>query len=380
MTGKERMWAATVGAPVDHVPIWLREGFSFEHPLPAADDFAQGWRAEPDYAALWEFARHHCDTRGAWSPGGHFNRLMAIPSRYIRHDSQQVDADTRRTITRIQTPKGELVGVDEQRRGIETTWRVKEFVETIEDFEKLRSVPFEVSPVSYDGYERSLRTLGDRGVTCLGISSPWVVVTACMSYQQALAWSALERNLLLESIEEVTERILACLRVVCQRPLDTIANMGGCEQCTPPMMSPDAFAEFVTPYDGRIVAFLKEHGIPCNCHCHGFVRNALPEMIRAGFESTDPVEEAGRGGDLTIAEARAIAGDRLTLVGNLEFNELETLEPRQIRARVREILDSGKRRLILSASAGPISKMTPRLIANYYAWIEEAVSCGGCSQ
>ena len=77
-----------------------------------------------------------------------------------------------------------------------------------------------------------------------------------------------------------------------------------------------------------------------------------------------------------MAEARAIAGNRLTLVGNMEFNELGELEPEQIRARVREIIGTGKQRLIMSASAGPISTMTPRQISNYRAWIEETLSCG----
>jgi len=199
------------------------------------------------------------------------------------------------------------------------------------------------------------------------------VFSNCLSFEQALIWSATEPALIHEVLNEITERALGCLDAVLVRPLDTIANIGGCEQCTPPMMSPDAFAEFVTPYDGRLVSRLRQAGIPTNCHCHGRVRTALPEIVGMGFASTDPVEPPVGGGDLTIAEARALVGDQLTLCGNLQFDELGHASPQQIRSRVREILATGTKRLVLSASAGPISRITPRMAANYRAWIEEAL-------
>ena len=37
----------------------------------------------------------------------------------------------------------------------------------------------------------------------------------------------------------------------------------------------------------------------------------------------------------------------------------------------------GTNRLILSASAGPITAITPRLAANYRAWVETALEYGG---
>lgn len=372
MTGKERMRAATEGKPVDRPPIWVREGFDLHRDPPPRDHFSQGWRAEDDYLELAEFASQHCDMRVGWSAGNHFNRIIGIPQHTTRREVKEIDANTRRTHVTIDTPKGELHGISESHRGETTGWTVKHYVENMEDLDKLRSVPFEVQPVSFDGYERAYEQIGDRGVLCFGLSSPWVALAATMPYELALAWSASEREMMHELLEEVTQRYLAGLDAILTRPFDTIANIGGSEQCTPPMMGPDAYAEWVTPYDGRIVARLKKHGIPVNCHCHGRVRAALPEIVKMGFASTDPVEPPFGGGDLTIAEAREIVGDQLTLVGNLQFDELERSTPEQIEERVREIAATGPERLIISASAGPISKMTSRMIQNYRAWIEAA--------
>jgi len=378
MTGKQRMRAAMLGEEVDRVPIWLREGFDLHRPIPDVEHFSQGWKAEPDYVALMDFAREHCDMLVGWSPGGHFNRTLGIPPHAIRHETEHVDANTRRTHTTIDTPTGRLTSIHESHRGVATSWQVKYPVESLADLEKLRSVPFEVVPVSYAAYDRGRQALGDRGVMCLGVSSPWVVMSTCMPFELALMWSTAERALVHELLAEITRRFRACLAAVFARPLDTVANMGGSEQCTPPIMSPGAYAEFVTPYDGQIVAFLKERNIPVNCHCHGRVAGALREMVKMGFDSTDPVEPAGLGGDgdVSMAEAREIVGGELTLCGNLQYDELERSSPQQIRARVREIIDTGKRRLVLAASAGAISRMTPRMIANYHAWISEAIEYG----
>ena len=375
MTGKERMLAAILGRPVDRVPIWLREGFYFARPLPDAADFTFGWRAEPDYVELWEYLRERCDTIEGWTCGRHFNRYLGVSPARMSAEETMADRDTWRATTTIDTPKGPLYAVTERRRGIDTTWQIKYPVETIGDLEKLRSAPFEAEPVSYDDYETKREALGERGVMSIFLSSPWVVFSGCAPFQKALEWSATERAMVHEILEENTERALACLRQVFSRPLDTIAMVGGSEQCTPPMMRPEAYAEFVTPYERRMVAFLKERRVPVNCHCHSAVAAALPLMIEAGYDSTDPVEPPPAG-DVTMGEARKIVGDRLTLLGDFELDELETATPEHIRQRVREIMDTGKRRLVISASAGPISRMTPKLIANYRAWVEEAMEYG----
>lgn len=372
------MWAATVGEPVDRVPIWLREGFDVLHEPPGPDDFSRAWQADSEYLDLVEFARDACDLRIGWASGGHFNRTLAIPPRYMSGTTEIIDENTRRHIRTIDTPKGTLTAVSESHRGETTAWGVKYPVEDMEDLGKLRSVPFDVAPVSYAAYERAHEVVRDRGVLCLGVSSPWVAFSTCMPFELALEWSLTERNLVHELLEEITVRSLAVLKVVLERPLDTIANIGGSEQCTPPMMSPDAYAEFVTPYDGRIVEMLNQHGIPVSCHCHGHVSQALSEMVKMGFSATDPVEPPFGGGDVTMARARQIVGGQLTLCGNLQFNELEHSTPDQIRARVREIIDTGKQRLVLAASAGPISRVSARMLANYRAWVEEALEYGQC--
>ena len=152
-------------------------------------------------------------------------------------------------------------------------------------------------------------------------------------------------------------------------------NLGGSEQCTPPMTSPRAFDEFVVPYDSQIIAKFKEYGVLASCHCHGKVSHALKGIMEAGYVGTDPVEPPPMG-DVTFEQARKITGGNLTLFGNLEWSELDQSTPEQIKTRVREILSYGKERLVVSSSAGPICAMTPTQIANYYAWVDAMLEFG----
>jgi len=375
MTSKERLRAAMVGQPVDRPPIWLREGFD-STPLPArAGKPLRGWQADPVYRDLVEFARPHCSTIVAWSPGRHFNRRLAVAPRHL-HNKTTTQADgTQITESWIETPGGRLTEVSRRSPDVNTSWKLKPLATTCQELEALLALPYELEPVNLSGYHAAREKAGDMGLPQLGISSPCVVISGCLHLEDFLLLAGTEQSFMRECLEVITSRFLATIDAIfAQGPLDTIGWMGGAEQCTPPLMRPESYDEYVAPYDGQIVAALKKHGVQAlQCHCHGKVRHALSCMTAIGFSATDPVEPPPAG-DVTIAEARAIVGDRMTLMGNFEFDELERSEPEHIRRRTREILsEAGPRRLVLAASAGPISRMTPRLAANYRAWIETAL-------
>ena len=370
MTHREHFEAALLGRPVDRPPIWLREGFDFINGPAGEGNRFLGWQAEKTYRDLWEFAREHCVMQTSWGAGGHFNRYLGVPPSRIKSKREQQADGSIVVETRIDTPGGPLTALTRHNPGVNTGWKIRPLAESRQDLEKLLSVPFEVEPVRMQSYHAALERAGDRAVPWTGVSSPFVVVSGCMHLQDLLVLATVERTFFKELLEEVTQRFLTVLEVMLAGgPLDTMVTMGGAEQCTPPMMHPEDFAELIVPYDGRIVAALKGKVLGVNCHCHGKVRRALEGMVEMGYDSSDPVEPSPAG-DVSIAEARAIVADRLTLVGSLEFDELENTGPDHIRRRVREMLATGPNRLVLAASAGPISRVTERLAANYRAWIE----------
>ena len=378
MTGKQRLTAALKGEPVDRVPIWLREGFPIAEPFPEPDDFTRGWQYDHIYQDLFRDISPYADAILGWGFGGWANRFLMTPPHRIHTRETMVGADLKRVEGVVDTPRGDLVFVDEVKRGCATGWHVKTLVESVDDLKKLAEVPFEFAPSdiepSIDGYRRAHEEVEDRGIVRLGISSPMVCISGCMKLEMFLELSLTEKALFHELLEEITRRNLILIDAVFKgRSLDTIVNFGGSEQCTPPLMPPSGFDEFVVPYDGQLVERLKEYNILVTCHCHGKIRHALRCMIDIGFDSTDPVEPPPAG-DVTYAQAREIADGAITLIGNLEHDELCFADPTQIRKRVKDIMELGHDRLILGSSAGPISAITPRLADNYRAWIEAALA------
>ncbi len=376
MTGRQRMLAAMRGEAVDRPPTWLREGFELLEDPADTDHFTRGWQAEPLYRELVDYVKPHVDVITGWGCGA-FNRLLMVPPKYLHSEVVEQTPERIRRRTTIQTPRGKLTELTEQRRGMQTTWHIEPAVKSLSDLAALAEVPFEIDPrlipPARQNHAAALQRMGDRGVVRIFLSSPIVCISGTMTLELFLELSYTERRLMHELAAEITRRQLAVLeRVWADGPLDTTATLGGNEQCTPPMMAPGTFDEYVVPYDGQLVRFMKDRGVPVQVHCHGKVRHALRGMLEMGVDATDPVEPPPQG-DVSWAEARAIAGDRLTLMGNLEFSELEHAEPDTIRRRVREMLSDGPRRVILGASAGPISAVTPRLAENYRAWIDTAL-------
>jgi len=380
MTGRQRLLAAMRGEAVDRVPVWLREGFPVRHGPAGADDFENGWQAEPLYRGLFDYVRPHADDWLNWG-GLPQNRFLMIPPRAMRGETIEATPEFRRRRTIVETPRGPLTAVTEVRRHTATTWTVKPLVEDRRELRMLADVPWELDAEAVARarahYRRALAEAGDRAPLMTDLSSPIVIISGAMALETFLELSLTERAWFHELLEEITRRNLAMLEALwADGPLDTCVNIGGSEQCTPPMMAPEAYDEYVVPYEGRLIAWLKARGVPVKVHCHGKVRRALACMVAEGADATDPVEPPPQG-DVTYAEARAVVGDRLTLIGNLQYADLCHRRPTDIREQVREMLAMGTRRLILGASAGPMGPITPRMAENYRAWIDAAREFGG---
>ena len=388
MTAKERLIAAIKGDKVDRPPLWLREGFTIGvdptrapiHDVQGSGvdpEFVLGWKHEPLYRELFEYVEPHIVGMRSWGLGEHINRYLLIPADSISREIEHAGADRYFVNGRVDARRGALSFRNELRRGVNTYWHVDHLVESVEDLEMLAEIAWSfdpgVLPRFLAEFEEQRSALADNGVMRLEYPSPIVAISATMSLQRFLEMSVTHRGLFHELLRVITERLITITDELFSRNgIDTIVNFGGSEQCTPPLMAPEAFDEYVVPYDGEVIARLKSYGITVNMHCHGKVRHALTKMIEMGVDSTDPVEPPPAG-DVTFTEAREIAGDGLTLNGNLEFDELEHRDSDHIRARVREITSFGKRRLVIGASAGPISAVSRRLVDNYKALIDEYV-------
>lgn len=389
MNGKERLLAAIKGDPVDRPPIWLREGFNIGGNIlgeacidvlgeGSNPEFTQEWKLTGLYKELFNYVSPYVDVIRGWGIGSYINRYLMIPPEHIKRKIIKKDKKTIQINGKIATPRGQLDFKDEIKKGVNSYWHIKHPVNSIGDLKALAEIPFHFNKTNITSHIKSFNKehekLNNRGIMSINFPSPIVAISHSMDFENFLIFSLTEKKFMHELLEEITRRCLIIINAIFEgNNIETIVNLGGSEQCTPPLMPPDAYDEYVVPYDGKIIKSLKKYGILVNMHCHGKVSYALKKMIDIGVDSIDPVEPPPQG-DVTIAEARNIVGQKLTLVGNLEFNELEHEDTSHIKKRVKEILKIGKKRLIISSSAGPISMVTQKLVNNYKEWIDTVVA------
>lgn len=140
--------------------------------------------------------------------------------------------------------------------------------------------------------------------------------------------------------------------------------------------SPDYFREFVMPYERRVVEAIHDAGKFSVYHNCGSARNLYSNYREIGMTVWETVSEPPRG-DNRLAEAKAVLGDRICLLGNLDQVEfLKHATPQQVAARAREIIEVGKTggRFIFSTS-DYLENDTPR--ENVVAMIAAAKEAGG---
>jgi len=269
----------------------------------------------------------------------------------------------------VHTPKGDLTTTDKHRPGIATSWYTEPLVKTVEDAEALLSVPYEFVPPDLSPALQYIEKVGERALAEANISTPLVSVSRLMHFDQFLLWCAAERDLIHRLISTMAERVRLGLEYVLAAGLGPCFWMGGSEQATPPMMSPAMYDDFVVRYDAPLMDLIHQHGGLVHVHCHGKVRGILDRLVAMGVDLLDPIEPPPDG-DVTMAEARELTKGKITLLGNIEFRELEFASPSRIRELVRTAIREAGERMVLYPSATPIERLTVRYRDNALAYID----------
>lgn len=358
MNPRERLLATLRGHTADRVPLIL-EGF---HSAGARNSKDPGKREIVQRAGHHLHLLQHC-------PSLVHRYLVTAPQR-MRETGRKEDNGNTIITTEIDTPKGSLSAVTGCNGLCNTTWTLKYPVESLEDIEKIRSVPWEL-PAGLKCPD--LSTLPDssseRGLLLTRISSPFVCVAGMMPYEYFLELCITEFDLIEELTQTCLDRILSILDVLLAQRTIEYVWMGGCEWLTPPMGSPALYEGLVQKFESQVIERIHAAGALAHVHCHGNIRSTLQLIIDRGADFTEPMEPPPDG-DITLAEAKALAAGRITLGGNIEARILENEDPDAVEQATRMAFEGGKNRMVLQNSAAPISAMTPGMTENYHRLID----------
>jgi hypothetical protein len=302
----------------------------------------------------------------------HVNRYLVTPPHRIRSESEALPNGRRRAHGVIDTPRGELNFLTEWNpESPQTTWTLKYPCETYDDIDKIASVPWELPeglrPPQLDDLPADF---AERGIVRTGVSSPFVCVAGMMRYERFLELCATDLPLLQELTDICRQRVLDCLRVLFAEPGIEYVWMGGSEWVTPPMASPRIYDALVQEQERDLIDFVHTHSdAVVHIHCHGHIRDALPKTIARGADYTEPCEPPPDG-DITMAEAKALAAGRITLGGNIEARVLCYADEPTVEQAVRAAFEGGKERFVLAPTEGPSPRLSERECRNYLRLVD----------
>lgn len=134
------------------------------------------------------------------------------------------------------------------------------------------------------------------------------------------------------------------------------------------LISPDALRRYTLPWHKRYAQLAHERGLPYFLHSCGNLREIMPDLIDdVGIDAKHSYEDA-----IMPAEAfQAEYGDRIGVLGGVDVDILARRSPEQVRARVRQLIETcHPRGRYCIGSGNSIPSYIP--VGNYLAMIDQA--------
>jgi len=373
MTGRDRILKTLKGERVDRVPIWLGRAFSNDHGF---NDFTEEFKnRDKKFIELRSHYYGRCEIFRQYSMP-RCNRLLVTPPEYIHLTEKNQSKDHVNMHFEISTPKGRLTYIDQEQKNISTRWRLEYPVKNKRDIEKLLAIDFKVPSLVFDDYYELEKELGDKGVIVIRVESPMVTVSSTMPFQDFLMYIATDFEMIKELTEVAFKRIKQLLKRALKKGIGPIFRIMGCEQATPPMNSPEIYNELVYPYEKKLIEMIHEAGMYASVHCHGRVRALLPKLLEMEVDMLDPVE-APPSGDIDFLEAKRLVNGKMTLAGNIQFDDLEKKSQSEIAGQIKNLFADGRKdHVIINITSSPITSISEKMFLNYKTIIEEGIRWG----
>jgi hypothetical protein len=367
MTSKERLWAALSRQPPDRVPIYMlfpRERLDCYVDVHTLPSYAQ---VTPE---VWQ-KTDWLDRRSIPSAPFH-----TAASNIESHVEQRGEFTVRRSV--LHTPLGDLTAEHRSEAKNASGATVEHYCKDISDLDKILSIPYEPVDPDMGEYLRAAGELGDAGLMMVSLGMPVGVAYGAAHPQDFALWTLTELDTLKRFTQVFFERQYTWMKKALDAGAGPVWFCVGTEFVAPPLCSPKAFDTLVKPYDGALFDLIHQYGGRVIVHHHGNISAILERIADVGADGIQPIEEPPIG-DCTMAAAKARIGDRVCLVGSVQYDDIERLSPDEleelIHRQIRDAAEGGG--MILAPTAGPYAaELPPRQQTNYIRFIEAGLRWG----
>lgn len=365
LTRRQRMLAAIRREAVDCCP---RATYNI-HPY---TDNAH--TRDPSYAEILELIAAHAGVAAKVGASGEGVALSETAPGVVETSSAD-DGEMTVLNTVLHTPRGDLTSVYRGEPG-KPGRQTKSLVESDDDIEKFLSLPYEPPEYDVTAVTTLCEAVGDRGLVFVYMSAPVEHVVPLFNYEDFCVRALTDLQTVKRMMDWTFERCFNNARLLARAcsGLDCVFHVVGPEYVTPPMIAPRLFGELVTPHLRRLVEVAHEAGFPVVVHCHGRVRDAVPELIAAGVDALEPIEPIPQG-DIDLAELLDTYGSDISFMGHVQDQEFYTAAPGHFTRWVESVARAvnGRSGYIMSPTCTPFDfPCTDTYRKNYVEWLEAA--------
>ena len=365
MNARERLFAALNGEPTDRVPIWLL--FPYHR-----TGYYGDVRNEPSYRPVFEASKQYAITLNRRNP-----RVPLFAPEVQQWHETATEGDERIERDLLEYRGRRLCAEVRHQAG---STAVKRLLCTADDLEFYCSLPLNTDPdaitaqldAQLPNYLQERAEFPEEyGAMMLDLGEPVGALYGVSKLEEYAVWSLTHNDL----IADWFDRVMAQKRLVYQycldRKLAEVYFLVGSELASPPLVSRKTFRRWIVPYARELIELIHAHGCKVIQHYHGQIKLILPDFLEMGPDGLHTIE-APPIGNCTFTEAFEVVGDKIALIGNIQYDEFRALTPDEMRRAVVAVLDECRgKRLILSPSAGPYEEsITPELAENYLAFMQ----------
>ncbi len=343
MTSRERLWAALSGHQPDRVPIWML------YPR----------QQLPYYVDVYSLPSYARITPHVWEQTDWFDRRgIPTPPFYTAAAQIESSVETRDgwTITRrvLHTPRGDLFSEHYQDNHNAAGAQTAYYCQEIDDLDKVLSIPYQPVEPDLTAYHQAAGRLGEAGLMMVSLNTAIGVAYGLAHPQTFALWTLTEREALVRFTRIMFEREYTFLKKALRAGAGPVFFTVGTEFVAPPMCSPETFDALIAPFDAPLFELIHHYGGKVIVHHHGRIDALLERIADLGADGIQPIEEPPVG-DCTMAEAKRRIGDRVCLIGSVQYDDLQRLTPDEMEALVkRQIHDAAAGgAMILAPTAGP---------------------------
>jgi hypothetical protein len=367
VNARERLFAVLNGEPTDHVPIWLL--FPYHRTSYYGDV-----RVEPSYLPVFEASKKYAIMLNRRNP-----RISTFSPEVKTWEEVFFEngEDVQRSFVEF---RGRQIFSETRKQKFST--QVKKLLASPEDLEFYCSLPVnldqnrivaELNTHLPQYLQEQAEFPIEFGAMMLDLGEPVGALYGISKLEEYAVWSLTHSDMIVDFFDRIMQQKRMVYRYFLERNLADVYFMVGSELASPPLVSRKTFQRWILPYATELIEMIHNHGAKVIQHYHGMIKQILPDFVSMAPDALHTIE-APPVGNCTFTEAYQIVGDKIVLIGNIQYDNFRSDTPAQMAEAVRAVLNECKgKRLILSPSAGPYEPaISERIQANYLTFMKTA--------